>query len=231
MPDVVNTAHAQAWNGYEGTHWADNAARYDAVNGGFNAALLDAAAITADEEVLDIGCGNGQLTRQAARRAKHASGVDLSGPMLATARASALDEGVANVDFYSGDVQVYPFETDSLDLAISRFGVMFFADPIAAFANVHRALRPSGRLAFLAMTEFDGTDMGSVFAAMETWIPWPTGPRNTGPTSFADPRHTTDVLTSAGFHDVTTTRVQADQWWGRDVPDAAAFLAAWGPVR
>jgi ubiquinone/menaquinone biosynthesis C-methylase UbiE len=231
MSEIVNTAHAQAWNGYEGKHWADNADRYDATNGGYNAALLDAAAITTDETVLDIGCGTGQLTRQAARRARHASGVDLSEPMLATARASAADAGIGNVDFYSGDVQVHPFETDSSDVAISRFGVMFFADPVAAFANVHRALRPSGRLAFLALREFDGTEMGTVFAAMETWIPWPTGPRNTGPTSFADAAHTKEVLTAAGFHEVASTPVEADQWWGRDLADAAAFLAAWGPVR
>jgi SAM-dependent methyltransferase len=157
--------------------------------------------------------------------------VDLSEPMLATARSSAADVGIANVDFYSGDAQVHPFDTGSLDVAISRFGVMFFADPVAAFANVHRALRPSGRLAFLALREFDGTDMGTVFTAMETWIPWPTGPRNAGPTSFADPAHTNDVLSAAGFHNVTSTPVEADQWWGRDLADASAFLAAWGPVR
>src|SRR5205807_1853713 len=97
-----------------------------------------------DDAVLDIGCGNGQLTRQAARRAKRASGVDLSEPMLTTARTRAAQEGVGNVDFYQGDAQVYPFESDSLDVALSRFGVMFFADPVAAFGNVHRALRAGG---------------------------------------------------------------------------------------
>jgi ubiquinone/menaquinone biosynthesis C-methylase UbiE len=228
---IVNTAQAQAWNGYEGEHWASNDDRFDAVNSGFNAALLDAAGIGADDEILDMGCGNGQLTRLAARRAGHASGVDLSEPMLATARARAAEEGVGNVDFRQGDVQVYPFEAGSLDVALSRFGVMFFADPVAAFGNVHRALRPGGRLAFLCMTEFDTT--GTVLDAMSLYLhlPRPTGERNTGPTSFADPAYTADVLTRAGFHDVTTTEVRADQWWGKDVPDAAGFMAAWAPVR
>ena len=231
MTEIVNTAQAQAWNGYEGEHWADNDDRFDRVNGGFNAALLAAAGITAEQDVLDIGCGNGQVTRLAARQARHASGVDLSLPMLAKARARATEEGVGNVDFYQGDVQVYPFEPASLDVALSRFGVMFFADPVAAFANVHRALRPSGRLAFLCLSEFENSDMGAVFAALSPYLPRPTGERNTGPTSFADPVHTTDVLTRAGFHDVTCTAVPGEQWYGRDVPDAAGFLAAWGPVR
>ena len=230
MSEIVNTAQAEAWNGYEGEHWAGNADRFDRVNDGYNAALLDAARIGPDETVLDIGCGNGQLTRQAARRAKHASGVDLSEPMLATARARAAAERVGNVDFYRGDAQVYPFETGSVDVALSRFGVMFFADPVGAFTNVHRALRSGGRLAFLCLDEFDRSDVGRVFEAMQTWVPWPTGQRNSGPTSLADPRYTRELLHSSGFHDVSQTPVHADQWWGTDVADAAAFMASWGPV-
>lgn len=230
MSEIVNTAQAEAWNGYEGEHWASNDDRFDKVNGGYNATLLDAAHIGTGDTVLDIGCGNGQLTRQAARRAKRASGVDLSEPMLATARARAAEAGVGNVDFFRGDAQVYPFESGSLDVALSRFGVMFFADPVAAFTNVHRALRPSGRLAFLCLDEFDRSDVGRVFEAMQTWVPWPTGQRNSGPTSLADPEHTAELLATAGFHDVTQTPVHAEQWWGTDVADAAAFLASWGPV-
>src|SRR5688572_4625186 len=102
---IVNTAQSEAWNGYEGEHWATHDDRYDAVNGGFNGFLLDA--IASRDRVLDIGCGNGQLTRLAAGKAQRATGVDLSGPMLATARARAAD--VPNVTFEQGDVQVYPF--------------------------------------------------------------------------------------------------------------------------
>jgi SAM-dependent methyltransferase len=230
VAEIVNTAQAEAWNGYEGEHWAGNDDRFDKVNGGYNATLLAAARIGADDSVLDIGCGNGQLTRQAARRAKHASGVDLSEPMLATARARAAEERVGNVDFFQGDAQVYPFGSGSLDVALSRFGVMFFADPLAAFGNVRRALRAGGRLAFVCLDEFDRSDVGRVFEAMEPWVPWPTGQRNSGPTSLADPEHTEELLTTAGFHDVTQTPVHADQWWGTEVADAAAFMASWGPV-
>ena len=235
---IVNTAQAAAWNGYEGEHWAAHDDRYDAVNSGFNGFLLDAAAIGEHDRVLDIGCGNGQVTRLAAGLARHATGVDLSGPMLATARSRAASPGrdgagtaLSNVDFVQGDAQVHPFPAGSFDVAVSRFGVMFFADPVAAFANVRRALRPGGRLAFLCMAAVAGTDLGAVFGAMAPYLPTPTGPDGTGPTSFADPARIRSVSSEAGFRDVDCVRVAADQVWGRDVADAAEFIADWGPVR
>ncbi|MEV0402351.1 class I SAM-dependent methyltransferase [Actinoallomurus sp. NPDC050550] len=233
MAQIVNTTQAEAWNGYEGEHWAGHADRYDAVNNGFNRFILDAATITAEGQVLDIGCGNGRLTRLAARAARsgRAHGVDLSAPMLATARARAAEEGVANVTFEQADAQVHAFPAGGFDAAISRFGVMFFADPVAAFANIGQALRPGGRLAFVCMTRLEGTDLGTVFGAMAAHLPRPTGPDGTGPTSFADPAHVREVLSDAGFGEVDCTRVEADQVWGRDGADAAEFIGGWGPVK
>ncbi|ALG15225.1 class I SAM-dependent methyltransferase [Kibdelosporangium phytohabitans] len=224
---VVNTAQSEAWNGYEGRHWASHDARYDAMNGGFNPFVL--GVIEPADRVLDIGCGNGQLTRLAARAGRSATGVDLSGPMLATARARAAD--VPNVGFVQGDAQVHPFETAAYDIAISRFGITFFADPIAAFSNIRRALAPGGRLAFLCMTALRGTDLGAVFDTMVDYLPWPTGDDGTGPTAFADPERTESVLTAAGYTDFACTKVEADQVWGSDVADAAEFISDWGPVR
>jgi ubiquinone/menaquinone biosynthesis C-methylase UbiE len=234
---VVNKAQADAWNGYEGQHWAANADRYDAVNSGFNMFVLDAAAIGARDRVLDIGCGNGQLTRLAARAARRgaAIGVDLSIPMLETARLRALHEGVNNVTFEPGDVQVYPFPERSFDVALSRFAVMFFSDPVAAFSNVRRALQPGGRLVFVCMTALAGTDLGTVFAAMaphlRTAEAEPGDPTKAGPESFADPVRVHAILGSAGFGEISCTWVEADQVWGRDTADAANFLASWGPVQ
>ncbi|QFU92629.1 class I SAM-dependent methyltransferase [Amycolatopsis sp. YIM 10] len=233
MSGIVNTAQAEAWNGYEGEHWATHDDRFDAVNGGFNEFVLDAARIGETDRVLDLGCGNGQLTRQAAHRARRGRvlGIDLSGPMLATARARAAAEGLDHLGFEQADAQVYPFEDGSFDVALSRFGVMFFADPVAAFANVHRALSPSGRLAFVCMTALEGTDLGTVFHALEPYLPRPTGADGTGPTSFADPARSREVLSAAGFTGITCDRVETDQVWGRDVEDAAGFMADWGPVK
>ncbi|XVQ13770.1 class I SAM-dependent methyltransferase [Spirillospora sp. CA-255316] len=235
MTEIVNVDQAAAWNGYEGEHWAAHHDRYDTLNGAFNDRLLEAAAIGERDRVLDIGCGNGQVTRLAARRARlgRATGVDLSGPMLARARACAEEEGMPNVTFERGDAQVHPFGAGAYDVAISRFGIMFFADPVAAFGNVHRALAGDGRLAFLCMDDLADTALGTVLSALTPFLPKPepvTGPARTGPTSLADPDHVDAVLTAAGFRDVTATHVEATQTWGRDAADAAAFLGGWGPV-
>jgi SAM-dependent methyltransferase len=233
MATIVNTGQAEVWNGYEGGHWAANQSRYDAVNSGFNEPLLEAAAIGAGDRVLDVGCGNGQLTRLAARRGRHATGVDLSAPMLDRARATAAEEGVANVTFERADAQVHPFPPAAFDVAVSRFGVMFFADPVAAFANVARALRPGGRVAFLSLRPIGHSDLGTVLAALAGHLPPRPEPEpgEAGPEALADPRRVRRVLTDAGLTNVSTVPVDAPQVWGRDAEDAAGFLGGWGPVR
>jgi SAM-dependent methyltransferase len=233
MTSIVNTAQAEAWNGYEGGHWAAHQDRYDAVNSGFNDHLLAAPAIGDQDRVLDVGCGNGQVTRLAARRAQSAAGLDLSAPMLARARATAAEEGVANVTFEQGDAQIHPFPDGAYDVALSRFGIMFFADPVAAFANIGRALRPGGRVAFLSLRDIASSDLGSVFAAMGGHLPPGPAPEPgaSGPESLAEPDRIREVLTDAGFTDVAPAPVEANQVWGRDATDAGEFLSGWGPVR
>src|SRR5688572_21024309 len=145
---IVNTSQDQAWNGPEGRHWADHA---DDLNGELTGHLVDAAGIGPGDRVLDIGCGTGASARQAARRAVGGEvvGIDLSEPMLERAREYAGRDGLTNVRFERGDAQTHPFPAGHFDVAISQFGIMFFADPVAAFANIGRALRPGGRLTFV----------------------------------------------------------------------------------
>ncbi|GII56891.1 methyltransferase [Planotetraspora thailandica] len=247
MRGIVNVEQAEAWNGYEGNHWAGNHDRYDAVNSGFNDHLLSAAAVGDGDRVLDIGCGNGQVTRLAARQAGrgHATGLDLSAPMLRRARELAAAEGVANATFIEGDAQVHPLPAAGFDVAVSRFGIMFFSDPVAAFANIARALRPGGRVALLSLRAGDGSELEPVFAAVRRDLPGLVGgaresgarepvarePVAPGPDSMSDPDRVRQVLTGAGFTDVGTSPVDAPQVWGRDAEDAAAFLGAWGPVQ
>ncbi|NKY44019.1 class I SAM-dependent methyltransferase [Nocardia cerradoensis] len=228
MTHIVNTAQSEAWNGYEGEHWADHADRYDAVNSGINEPLLAAAKIAPGDRVLDIGCGNGQLTRAAARRAASATGVDLSGPMLARARLLAEAEGVHNVSFEQGDAQVFGFAPGSYDVATSRFGIMFFADPVAAFTNISRALGPGGRLA-VAVPAMADSEIAGVFAAAAAHLPgFEVGH---GFSAFADAAATADLLGAAGFADVGNELVVTDSVWGADVDDATEFVVGWGPVR
>ncbi|MFE0190473.1 class I SAM-dependent methyltransferase [Streptomyces sp. NPDC058989] len=233
MQHLVNTDQAQAWNGYEGTHWARNQDRWDAVNGGFNTPLLTAAALTEADRVLDIGCGAGSTTRLAARRAVRgrALGLDLSAPMLARARRTAELEELGNVAFEQGDAQAHPFEPGTFDVMISRFGVMFFADPVAAFANIGRALRPGGRIAFVCATRAEANEWLRAVAALRDILPMggfgaPGGP---GMFSLADPDLLREVLSAAGYQDVEVAETEAYGTWGRDAADAAALLLESGP--
>ncbi|WP_324786973.1 class I SAM-dependent methyltransferase [Streptomyces sp. H51] len=235
MQDIVNTEQAQAWNGSEGVHWARNQDRWNAVNEGFDEPLLDAAGITGDHRTLDLGCGSGQTTRRAALRAPRgrALGLDLSGPMLAEARARAAREGVANVSFTQGDAQAYPFEAGAFDAAISRYGVMFFADPVAAFGNVAKALRPGGSLAFVCPADAALNEWVAAVASLRDLLP--VGdfgqPGLPGMFSLADPDRIRDVLTRAGLTGIAIKQVEAYGVWGRGAEDAARFLLGTGPGR
>ncbi|MFE6959885.1 class I SAM-dependent methyltransferase [Streptomyces sp. NPDC057696] len=257
MPHIVNVDQSRAWNGYEGEHWARNQDRWDAVNAGFDQPLLDAAAVRPGERVLDVGCGAGATTRLAARHAGpdgRALGIDLSGPMLARAEKTsreeaareeaareeaARQEGAVDAGFERGDAQIHPFPAGAFDVAISRFGVMFFADPVAAFANIRRALRPGGRLAFICAAEPERNDWLRAVAGLRGILPvgdfGAPGERDTsrspGMFSLADPDATRGVLSGAGFAGVEVRRVEEYGLWGRDAGDAAAFLLGSGPGR
>ncbi|MEV0158133.1 methyltransferase domain-containing protein [Micromonospora sp. NPDC050686] len=236
MQRIVNVEQAEAWNGPEGRHWADHAHQWDAVSGELNEPLLAAAGISPTDRVLDLGCGNGQTTRLAARRARdgYALGVDLSGPMLETARAHAVADGLTNVRFEQGDVQVHPFPPDEFDVALSRGGLTFFADPVAAFTTIAHALRPGGRLAFTCARDIDEQQWFTVFTtALVGRVPR-TDPRaayEPGMFSLADPERIDDMLTTAGFHNITITGVDPTMTYGRDAADATRLVLGSGPAR
>ncbi|GAA4973069.1 SAM-dependent methyltransferase [Nonomuraea thailandensis] len=232
MTDIVNTEQAAAWNGPEGAHWAE----HNPADGGFNAELtaplLTAANIRPDDHVLDIGCGTGETTRLAARQARdgHAVGIDLSAAMLQQARAAAEAAGLGNVAFEEGDAQAYPFAAGRYQVAISRFGIMFFADPVAAFANIGRALRPGGRLVFVCPRSMADNDWYVVpLSALHKRLGTATLPES-GMFSLADPAHTTDVLTRAGFSEVTLRPLDAPMDFGADAHAAADGYLGSGPV-
>jgi len=233
--DIVNVEQAESWDGPEGEYWAAHQARFDATISPHHAQLMAAAAIKPGERVLDIGCGNGMTSRDAARAAGpdgEVLGVDLSGPMLARAAQTARDEGLSNVRFERGDAQVYPFEAGSFDLAMSRFGVMFFADPLAAFTNIASAVRSGGRLAMLVWgpvpeNEWITALMGALAVGRELPKPPPGAP---GPFSLADTESTGRMLTEAGFTDVRFTASPQPFVSGSDPDDAYGFISGLNPV-
>ena len=233
---IANVEQAQAWDGVEGDHWVRYQQRYDAMTGAFTEPLLSAAAIEATDRVLDVGCGNGQTTRLAARRASRglALGIDLSSAMLDRARQDTADEGLTNARFEQADAQVHPFSPPAFDVALSRFGVMFFDDPVGAFTNIGRALRTGGRLAFLCWQEalrnaYIAVPLGAALAHVP--VPELGGPEAPGPFSLADPGRVDEVLTRAGFEQVATAPLEGQMWLGKDADDAVEFLGGTGLAR
>jgi len=233
--EIVNVDQAANWDGPDGEYWAAHQERFDGSIRPHHALLMAAAAITPGERVLDIGCGNGLTSRDAARAAGPAGsvvGVDLSGPMLARAEQLAKDDGLGNVRFEQADAQVHRFEPGTFDVAMSRFGVMFFADPVAAFTNIASALRPGGRLAILVWQSVAGNEWITALRdalAMGRDLPVPP-PGAPGPFGLADPDYVRGVLTGAGFTDVGFAGSEQPFNVGRDADDAYAFTAGLQPV-
>jgi SAM-dependent methyltransferase len=232
---VANIEMAAAWDGDEGDDWARDWRRYDRAVAAYDLPLLDAATIRAGDRVLDVGCGTGKTSRDAGRVAKYGSvlGVDLSSRMIERAGELARAEGLADVRFEQGDAQVHPFQRGWFDLAVSRFGAMFFEDQEAAFTNIGAALRPRGRLAMVGWREAaDNEWLRCVFAALslgrELPVPPPGRP---GPFGLADTEATTAALTAAGFRGIRFTAINRPFWFGADTDDAFAYFSGTGIVR
>jgi ubiquinone/menaquinone biosynthesis C-methylase UbiE len=235
VTEIANTDQAASWDGPEGAHWSAHADHYDASLREHLELLQDAAAVRSDEVVLDIGCGNGTSTIEAARAAAygHALGVDLSSDMLARARRTASAAGVTNVEFLQADAQVHPFDDASFDVAMSRFGVMFFADPAAAFANVARALKPGGRIAWIVWRPLlENEFFASVRAAIAVGRDLPIPPSGVpSPFGLADPEFTERRLRDAGFAAIDIAPVEARYFAGDDPDTAYDFVRGSGFVR
>ena len=201
---------------------------YDAELRLHNEVLRRAYSIQGHDRILDIGCGTGQTTRDAARGAAAGSavGVDLSAEAIARARELAEAEGIRNVTFEHADAQVHRFPAERFDLAISRFGTMFFHDPVAAFANIGRALQPGGRL---VMMVWQGHERNEWSVSIERALGGPEGvarPASEAPNPFslADPAVVEGILDAAGFTDTTFTDVHRPVYYGRDVSAALAWV-------
>ncbi|HZE49997.1 MAG TPA: methyltransferase domain-containing protein [Jatrophihabitantaceae bacterium] len=196
---------------------------YDAELRRHNEHLRAAARVGTRDRVLDVGCGTGQTTREAARAAVAGSavGVDVSPLMLERARQLSDELGLSNITYEQADAQVHRFRPEHFDLCISRFGTMFFADPVAAFTNIGRALRPAARLVLLVWQERDRNEWATaIWPARTTESATPRGP---DPFSLADPSVTEGILATAGFTDVSFTDVHEPVYYGPDV--ATAFDA------
>ena len=219
--DTANVEQARAWDGAEGAHWARHAARFEESTAAYDRVLFEAAAITPGMRVLDVGCGSGSTTREAARRAAPGQvvGVDLSAAMIDVARG----HGTPGAVYLRADAQVHPFADAAFDVVVSRTGASFFADPAAAFANLARAMRPGARLALVTWRRMaDNAWAREILRALTGSAP-PEPPPGPGPFGLADRCATRDLLGGAGFDGVQIGPESADLVLGR-TPDEAVEL-------
>ena len=229
---IANTDQAERWNTGEAVaHWVDNQARYDRMNAPFADMILGAASLRPGTDVLDVGCGCGGTTLAAARLVApgRAVGLDLSGPMLARARADAEVAGLGNAEFRQGDAQVHPLEPARFGAVLSRFGVMFFADPVAAFANIRSATRPAARLVFVCWQPLAANQWLLVpGAALAEHVPPAGFGSENGPGMFAlaDPERIRQILAAAGWRhvEITSERASILVGGGGTVEDTVDFL-------
>jgi SAM-dependent methyltransferase len=237
-PGGPNAEQIRYWNELAGPRWVAHQALLDAQLAGLGERAVERTAIAAGDAVIDVGCGCGASSLALARRAGDTGsvlGVDVSAPMLEVARRRAAEAGLRKLRFERADAQTHAFACDASDVVFSRFGVMFFTDPVAAFANLRRALKPGGRLTFvcwqaLALNPWMGLPLGALAAHLS--LPAPPAPDAPGAFSFAARERIEQILADAGFAAVVIEPVTHQLTVGGtpDLDAAAEFLLMLGPA-
>jgi ubiquinone/menaquinone biosynthesis C-methylase UbiE len=231
-----NAQEIASWNNDLGPRWTAMQSRLDALFAELTAAALDFAAPEPGEAVLDIGCGTGATLLELAPRVAPSGsvfGIDVSRVMLDLAQARVRAAGAANVTLTLADAASHHFADVAFDLAFSRFGVMFFADPVAAFANIRLGLRHGARLAFVTWQSFAENPFFHVayHAAAPHLPPLPkTDPNAPGPFSLADPARVRHVLQAAGFSGIELVPLATSMRIGGTIGDAVEFAGKVGPA-
>jgi ubiquinone/menaquinone biosynthesis C-methylase UbiE len=232
----LNADQIAYWNGPGGEHWTDRQQMQDILLEPVSNILIDRANAKAGERIVDVGCGCGATSLAFAQKVGPTGrvlGIDISAPMLARARQIAPAE--MPVEFVLADATVYPFDQASFDLLVSRFGVMFFAQPALSFANLRKALRPSGRLAFACWREpRDNPWLMMPLQAVYKHAPKlpQLGPEDPGPFAFASEARVTRILSEAGFSGIKMERcdLSLDVAIGRGLDAAVESALEIGPA-
>jgi ubiquinone/menaquinone biosynthesis C-methylase UbiE len=231
-----NAEQITYWNGPAGQKWVHRQQMQDIVLGPVSDSLIERARVAAGERVIDIGCGCGSTSIAFAKAVGprgHVLGVDISAPMLARAREVA-PVGTP-VEFALADATVHAFQPAGFDLLASRFGVMFFADPVLSFVNMRKALRPGGRVAFACWrTPRDNPWMILPLMAAYKHVPKlpELGPEDPGPFAFANEERVRRILGEAGFSAITLERcdLSLDLSAGKGLDGAVKAAIEIGPV-
>jgi SAM-dependent methyltransferase len=208
----TNEAQRRYWNTVAGPRWVASPGFRERRNQESLTLLLDRLRLAGGESVLEIGCGTGAVTLPLAKAVGENGrvvAVDISEPMLGAARQRVSESGMHNVALVLGDAQVLALEQATFDIATSRMGVMFFADPVAAFRNIGGALRSGGRLVFACWAPIAENRHWLIsydIAVRHLGPPAPSLDNEPGPLAFRDPDYIRRVLTAAGFADITIER-------------------------
>jgi SAM-dependent methyltransferase len=237
-PAAPNAEMSRYWNEQAGPTWVSAQERLDVQIGPLGAEALARASLQAADRVLDVGCGCGATTlsiAEAVGENGRVLAVDISAPMLARARARAAERGLGErIAWRLADAQTAPFEPEGADCVFSRFGVMFFDDPVAAFANLRGALRPGGRLTFVCWQARERNPWMTVpaLAAMRhVAFPPPPPADAPGPFAFADVERVRGILDDAGFSEVDCSGLEtALRVGGGSLDDAVELMVSVGPV-
>jgi len=231
----TNAEQRTYWNEQAGPIWVSMQERMDAQIGAHGERALAVLAAKPGERIIDVGCGCGDTALAIARRVGASGrvlGIDISAPMLARARERAAKAGLANVAFEHADAQTHAFPAGTFDALFSRFGVMFFEAPTAAFANLTRALRSGGRVVFacwqpIAANPWVGLPMAALAKVLT--LPPPPPPDAPGPFAFADTARVQKILSEAGLSDIEFRSEGLPMGFG-SVDEAADFLTDMGPA-
>jgi SAM-dependent methyltransferase len=211
-----NVDQADYWVSRTGQNWVNQQEALDHLFSNITATFLTAAKPLAGERALDLGCGTGETTLEIGKRIApdgSAVGLDISSILLDRARQRAEITAIANVEFHEADAQVYNFAPNSFDLLASRFGCMFFSDPVAAFANMRHGLRSGGRICLATWGPLTNNPWFTVSrdaAIARLGQPPPADPRAPGPFAFADREYALDILNDAGFVETNADEVTVD---------------------
>lgn len=229
----INQDQKEYWNGPGGEAWVTGQETLDAAMRPVTEVLFKAASSGKADIVTDIGCGTGETTLEIAKQVGSALGVDVSAPMLALAKDRAGQLGLTNVRFEQRDVQSEELQPGAT-LAMSRFGVMFFEDPVAAFSNIRKHMTADGRLCFACWKtprENTWVSLPMSIVRQHIEVETPADPHAPGPFAFADDAHVRSILEKAGWKNVDLVPVEFDMAWGTSPEAAAHGLIERGPLR
>jgi len=231
----ANKAQSDYWTSPAGLKWIEHEHALDTAMAGMLDMMLDAAGINSTDHIIDIGCGTGASTIEAARRVPDGRvlGLDISEPLLNRATSRAELEGAGNASFVLADAQTHDFSDQNFDLLVSRLGMSFFSDTVAAFQNLAHALNDRGRMVFVCWASVTQNPWFSIpkQAAEAKLGPQPKGdPNAPGPTAFQDCNRVADLMARAGISDIEARSVDIVLTPPGGVAGAARAASKVGPA-